>query len=243
MKKGERFELLMKERGFNALRLSKISGVSYTTIKSMISRDFKNANIDNILKLTKALGIEVEDFIPEAKPQSKNVHSYKYDIRENKTDFVKEDLIDIYDKATKGYSIDTVGYFGQISAGELACVENLSEGELFEVPKAVLGKYAGREGVHIRKVHGDSMNKVLPDGSYVICVPVERHELKDGDIVIFSYNNESGMKRYKIDDEAQMVIFKPESTNDRYYDLVVPFDTTSEVVIHAKVILGVLNFI
>lgn len=68
MKRGEFLDRMIKEKGFTVMSLSKESGVAYTTIRSMIERDLKNASIDNVIKVCRALGIKADDL-------SKDVYS------------------------------------------------------------------------------------------------------------------------------------------------------------------------
>lgn len=74
------------------------------------------------------------------------------------------------------------------------------------------------------RVCGDSMNKILPSGSIVICVKVY-DEPKTGDIVIYRNENEIAIKRY-IRTE-QIVLFEPVSYNDEYKTMV--YDANGEI--------------
>lgn len=65
MKRGEFLERMIKEKGFTIMSLSKESGVAYTTIRSMIERDLKNASINNVIKVCKTLGIKTDDLAQE----------------------------------------------------------------------------------------------------------------------------------------------------------------------------------
>jgi len=100
----------------------------------------------------------------------------------------------------------------------------------------MLGKYANRKDLFVLKVNGESMNKVIPNGSYVVCKPIEIEELKEDDIVIFSHDNEYSMKRFRRDEENHLLIFSPESTDRKYHDIVIPYDTMNDLKIYAKVI-------
>jgi len=60
VKRGEFLLKVMEDKGFNAMSLSKASGVAYTTIRSMIERDLSNASIDNVLKICAVLGVSAE---------------------------------------------------------------------------------------------------------------------------------------------------------------------------------------
>lgn len=234
MKRGEKFEQLMEIKGTNANKLSKDSGVAYTTVKSMIERDFKNASIDNVVKIANALGVPISEFIPEAEPTITNTITIPLS---NQHIYEKENLYNIYKHESDKRSLNVVNYFGEISAGELTSVEPFTNCEQIDLPKEMLGKFADREGIFVMKVNGESMNKLIPNGSYVVCVPIEDYELKNDDIVIYSLNNESSMKRYWKDADNNAIIFSPESTDRGFHDVVLSLDTISEVNIHAKVIL------
>lgn len=65
MKRGEYLERIIKAKGYTVMSLSKESGVAYTTLRSMIERDLKNASIDNVLKVCKTLGIKADDLAKE----------------------------------------------------------------------------------------------------------------------------------------------------------------------------------
>ena len=57
MNRGERLRRVIDEKGYNINKLSRESGVAYSTIDSMIKRDLKHASIDNVLKICRVLGI------------------------------------------------------------------------------------------------------------------------------------------------------------------------------------------
>jgi transcriptional regulator with XRE-family HTH domain len=60
MERGEFLTKIMEEKGYNAMSLSKASGVPYTTIRSMIERNLNNASVDNVIKICQVLEISVE---------------------------------------------------------------------------------------------------------------------------------------------------------------------------------------
>ena len=100
----------------------------------------------------------------------------------------------------------------------------------------MLGKYSNRKDLFALKVNGESMNKVIPNGSYVVCKPIQNDELKEDDVVIFSHDNEYSMKRFRRDEENRLLIFSPESTDRKYHDIVIPYDTMNDLKIYAKVV-------
>ncbi|MCX8045754.1 MAG: XRE family transcriptional regulator [Anoxybacillus gonensis] len=216
MNRGEYLKKIIDEKGYNIMSLSKESGVPYTTIRSMIERDLTNASIDNVIRICRVLGISVESL---NKPHNSVV-------AETKQDYIIKPPA-------------SLPLYGSIAAGALSTVEPVTKNniEYIQLPKSVLGKYANCRNLFALKVNGESMNKVIPNGSYVACKPIETiDELKDDDIVIFSHDNEYSMKRFRRDEENRLLIFSPESTYRKYHDIVVPYDTVNDLKIYAKVI-------
>lgn len=215
MNRGERLKNIIEEKGYTVMRLSRESGVPYTTIRSMIERNLTNASIDNVIKICRVLGIDVESLID----QRNGV------VTEKKTSYITKPTI-------------SLPLYGDIAAGALSTVEPVTKDnvEYITLPKNMLGKYANRRDLFTLKVNGESMNKVIPNGAYVVCKPIEIEELKEDDIVIFSHDNEYSMKRFRRDEENHLLIFSPESTDRKYHDIVIPYDTMNDLKIYAKVI-------
>jgi repressor LexA len=213
--RGERLKNIIEEKGYSVMSLSRESGVPYTTIRSMIERDLTNASIDNVIKICRVLGIDVESLID----QRNGV------VAEKKTSYIAKPTI-------------SLPLYGDIAAGALSTIDPATKDsiEYITLPKSMLGKYANRKDLFALKVNGESMNKVIPNGSYVACKPIEIEELKEDDIVIFSHDNEYSMKRFRRDEENRLLIFSPESTDRKYHDIVIPYDTMNDLKIYAKVI-------
>lgn len=58
----QRIEELCKEKGMNFCRLASVSGIPYTTIKSIIYNQSKNPGITTIKKICDGLDISICDF-------------------------------------------------------------------------------------------------------------------------------------------------------------------------------------
>lgn len=222
MTNSERLTSLIRERGLNVKVVAERAGIPYTTLKSMIDRGMKNPSIVHAIKVAEVLGVQVADFIEEAR---------------TKNDVFKEDSpkYELFKKTPHNMSMRKIEYRGPVSAGERTSIVCEDSKETIELPSFLLNKYAHRKDIHVLKTNGDSMDKIIPDGSYVICIPVEsKDDLKNGDIVIYKYNNESSMKRYH--QKQNHIVFSPESNNNDYFDFVIPKDTINEVKIESKVI-------
>lgn len=63
MKRTAIVQSAMDRRRMGPRDLAKETGVAYTTIRSMLERDFTNASIDNVSKICKALGLTLDDLV------------------------------------------------------------------------------------------------------------------------------------------------------------------------------------
>lgn len=69
----------------------------------------------------------------------------------------------------------------------------------------------------------ERMNRVFPSGTLLAILPTELIDLKNGDIVIFEDETHNlSVKRYFRYDS--LIIFKPDSTNEAFYDLTYKAD-------------------
>ncbi|WP_058308534.1 helix-turn-helix domain-containing protein [Gracilibacillus massiliensis] len=61
LKRGEFFVALVKQKGFSIKEISEKIEVPYSTLLSMIKRDFENASINKMIDICNVLDIKVED--------------------------------------------------------------------------------------------------------------------------------------------------------------------------------------
>lgn len=127
-----------------------------------------------------------------------------------------------------------------ISAGIQSDVEAITECETITIPDVIMGRYARDENIFITRVNGDSMNKVIPHNSLIAVRPVSLGSLKNGDIVVYSYDGEYALKRfYK---KGNKLIFRPDSTDVSFTDLVIDLENNeSDIRIHGKVVLYIVE--
>lgn len=90
-------------------------------------------------------------------------------------------------------------------------------GEEHWVPPHIL---AMDEGGFFVRIHGDSMDKELHDGSYAFVVRQQVRPAKSGDIALVKVNgDEATVKRLKL--VEGLVILEPESTNPEHRRIVI----------------------
>src|SRR5690625_585111 len=125
-----------------------------------------------------------------------------------------------------------------VSAGLPNDVEAVTEHETISIADEIMGKYAGSKNIYFIKINGESMNKIIPHDSLIAVRPVSSiHDLKTGDIVVYRKDGEYAVKRLVIDKDKW--IFKPESTDDRFYDDVIYKD--ADVKIKGKAVLYIVE--
>ena len=127
----------------------------------------------------------------------------------------------------------------KISAGLPIEVDGITEVEQISIPDALMGKYAGQTDIYITRINGESMNKVMQDGSLIAVKPVELHELKENDIVVYSHNHDYGVKRFFKNNNE--IWFRPHSTDFRFKDDIYNEDNLDGLQIHGKVVLYIVE--
>lgn len=126
-----------------------------------------------------------------------------------------------------------------VAAGIPCTIEGRNDLPTIGISDALMGKYAGNKHIVIMKVNGDSMNRVIPNGSFVaVKTDVDVTQLKDGDMVVFGKEHEYSLKHYY--DAGEKVIFKPNSTNQTFTDHV--YSKGENVCIIGKVVMSIRNY-
>jgi len=108
--------------------------------------------------------------------------------------------------------------------------------EFIKLPASFLGKYAQDENLIAFKVIGESMNLLFPDSSPLVAIKIEQDEIKDGDIAVYCIDSEYAVRRYIKNEQQEVIVLSPESTNKNFYDCVVPYKTHNDFEIIAKVV-------
>lgn len=127
-----------------------------------------------------------------------------------------------------------------ISAGLPIEVDGITEAKTISIPDNIMGRWAGNKDIFITRINGDSMNRVMPDGSLIAVKPFESlKQLKDGDIVVFSYDHEYSVKRFHQYDD--MIVFRPDSDDIRFSELRLPKSDIDNLQIHGKVVLYIVE--
>lgn len=189
--------------------VANLIGVSKSIISRWENNEVKNIGINNMQKLLKVLSIDTLSFFNI--PNNSNSHSVSCSCSEYP--YIPNPVV----------------------AGIPQSIEALTELPQIAIPDELLGKYAKNKNIIIMKVNGESMNRVIENGSIIgVLTDIDRYSLKNGDIVVFNHDYEYSLKRfYNVGDK---IIFKPDSTDMRFTDIVYNSDDVISIV--GKVIMN-----
>ena len=131
-----------------------------------------------------------------------------------------------------------------LSAGLLSEVSPFTSSDVKQLalPDTIMGKYAGSSDVIISRVNGDSMNRVIPNGS-LIAIKKENtiYDIKDGDIVVFQDCGDMAIKRFYNNKAKHNIIFTPDSNNDSFHPISYSYNDLNEVKIIGKVVVYIVS--
>lgn len=149
--------------------------------------------------------------------------------------------IDPEDKEpTSKYNFFDIG----LSAGTLSEVSPFKASDVKQItlPDSVMGKYSGNSNIIISRVNGESMNRVIPNGSLIAIEKVDSiFDIKNGDIVVFQDCGDMAIKRFYNNKEKQTIIFTPDSTNKNFYPMSYSYNDLSNVRIIGKVVIYIVS--
>lgn len=211
MNVGERIKKRRKQLKLSVDELAKKLGKNRATIYRYESNDIENMPYEIVEPLAKALNVSP-------------AYIMGWDEAENKTISTNYPFLPVH-----------------VAAGLPEMVDPVTEDdvETISIPDAIMDKWAGRKDIYFMRVNGESMNKIIPNNSLIAVKKIDINNLENGDIVVYSNNYEYSVKRfYKLDDR---LAFKPCSTDIRFTDYNVPFDSCHNLKIHGKVVMYIVN--
>ncbi|WP_278973240.1 LexA family protein [Peptostreptococcus anaerobius] len=194
--------------------LASIAGVAYSTLSDWLNAN-KYPRIDKIEKMSNYFGISKADLVEEYNPTNNVGNNHNE------------------------YRMFPVS----ISAGCLEDIEAIDTYDIVTIADEIMGKYAGRKGIILLKVNGESMNNVIPDGSYIVVDTSKTKvtDISDRDIVVFSENGSYSVKRYVNDIANERFLFKPDSTDDTFTAIEVKYEESINLKLIGKVVKYIVN--
>lgn len=149
-----------------------------------------------------------------------------------------------HDRHNANNSEDYPLYDTGVAAGALADIGTFLEDEYSTITlsNSIMGKYARNSDVFITYVNGDSMNNVIPDKSLIAVKQIESaFDLENGDIVVFRNGSGMSVKRFYNDKNEKRLLFRPDSSNNSFFDTVVSYEDAEDLQIYGKVVVYVVN--
>lgn len=215
---GGKIKYFRKKAGMTQKELGDKIGVKHNTISSY--ENGTNEPEHNIIySIAKVLEVSINEFFPVVTGEfvSKTVTN----------SFIKDPEYPYYPTP--------------ISAGLPINVDGITEDDVekISIPDCVMGKWAGHNDIYITRVNGESMNRIIPDESLIAIKPVELSRLKDGDIVVYNYDNEYAVKRYY--NHGDKIVFRPDSSDMSFTDQVIDPTNGIELKIKGKVVLWIVE--
>lgn len=212
----DRFSVVLNDRNMSMADVSKRTGISRSSLSEYAKGKFVPKQ-DKVYLISKALDVSPAWLM-----------GFDVDI-----DNHKKNEVTLVGRANV---MRTYRYINsKVSAGTPITIDGQNYSSL-AVPDSMLGKYA-KEDVLFMHISGDSMNKIIPNGSLIGILEYNSiHDIKNGDIVVFDYNGNYSVKRFYKDEEQNRIIFKPESTDPTYLDIVYDLELNNVDII-GKVIM------
>ena len=124
----------------------------------------------------------------------------------------------------------------QISSGQPKSTPSSIGLSTLELPPLLLGKYANNDNITIMQVMGESMNKVIANGSIVaVLTGLTINDLNNGDIVVFTKNNHYTIKRFYYN--SHHVVLRPDSTDFEFIDISYTIEDAKDLPLYGKVVM------
>lgn len=219
---------LLESSGLTQVELAERVNIPASTLSGYFA-ERSTPTPGNIQKLADYFKVNKGDIDPR----------YNYEILQssNKNYFVRE--------STPRYNSDhEYKYFPvSVSAGALENIDGQLDYTPMVLPDEMLGKYARNKNIIILKVNGESMNNIIPNGSYIVVDTSKKHasDIKDRDIVVIAENGLYTVKRYINDPSNERFIFKPDSSDDTYLPIEISYSRASEIELIGRVIKYIVN--
>lgn len=125
-----------------------------------------------------------------------------------------------------------------VSAGALTNIDSINYMPSVIIPDFMMGRYAGNRNIILMHVNGESMNNVIQNGAVIaVLTNVDLSDIHDGDIVVIKNGGDYTVKRFYNDSPHQEFVFKPDSNNMAFRDIVFSYENTDDLYLIGKVVM------
>lgn len=205
----EKLDLLMAEKHINKPRLAELSGVPYTTIDGFYKKGYENAKLSNLRKLAHALGASLDYLVEEDGGAADSVSRDAYRVARS-----YDALDDWGRKVVRGVVADEtlrVESLREAAKPKTRIIPLLGNSFAAGVGEPDFGNaledyeiaYDTKADFAVR-VHGDSMEPYLPDGSIQLGV---KGTPADGDVAALIVDGAFYVKQICLDSAGNLHLF------------------------------------
>lgn len=221
----------------NAETIAKVFNIDKAEIDPRYSRDYDYLDLKKeVLDDLKSLGNEISgDSLVQI---AKKANSLGISLSAKATD--RGNNITTLYHDTHDYNF----FDANIAAGTPSTIEAFDNDhfEQIAIPDMIMGKYAGNSEIFFTTINGESMSNVFPDRSMIAVKKIRSFfDLENNDIVVFSKDNEFSVKRFINDTANKRLIFRPDSKDFSFTDVVVSYEDAADLVIYGKVVVYVVQ--
>ena len=125
-----------------------------------------------------------------------------------------------------------------VSAGALTTIDAINFMPTISIPDFMMGRYAGNKNILLMAVNGESMNNVIQNGSVIaILTNIELLDIHDGDIVVIKNGGDYTVKRFYNDKQHKEFVFKPDSSDMAFRDIIFSYENTDDLYLIGKVVM------
>lgn len=125
-----------------------------------------------------------------------------------------------------------------VSAGTLTTIDAINFMPTIDIPDFMMGRYAGNKNIILMPVNGESMNNVIQNGAIIAVLRnIELPDIHDGDIVVIKNGGDYTVKRFYNDKQHKEFVFKPDSSDMAFRDIIFSYENTDDLYLIGKVVM------
>lgn len=125
-----------------------------------------------------------------------------------------------------------------VSAGALTTIDAINFMPTISIPDFMMGRYAGNKNILLMAVNGESMNNVIQNGAIIAVLrDIELPDIHDGDIVVIKNGGDYTVKRFYNDKQHKEFVFKPDSSDMAFRDIIFSYENTDDLYLIGKVVM------
>lgn len=210
----------LNENRLNQNEVAKDIGVSPQTFNTWCKAK-AIPRMGKIEKLANYFKIQKSDLIDQQTPTPQSINDIDF------SHLTKEELEEVAEENHIPYTkIDYIDQPLYCSSPDVDMLE-YEEHNTVIMSDNLLKGIKNKNRLMLAKATGDSMDEIIPDGSFVIIQRVEPYDnIQNHDIVLYNYENSLSIKEFIRDENG--LIMRPHSTNPIHKDNIYSFENLKE---------------